>query len=119
MNSDDHDESLIARARAAVDREVEGLDAATRARLSAARRTALAELEARRGGFAPGWAPVGVAAAVAVVAVGVTLSMRAPLPAAGVEPATEFELLLTNDDLALYDEELEFYAWLEEQGDAG
>lgn len=130
------DEALIAQAQAAVDREVEGLDAATRAKLSAARRNALAELEASgRGalpGWRPGWVPVGAAAAVAVIAVGVALTVsapptvgsgRGPTPAAA-EPATEIEALLADEDLALFDEELEFYAWLEEealdeQADAG
>jgi hypothetical protein len=117
MNDDSNkaDEALIARAQAAVDREVEGLDAATRARLNAARRSALAELEAPRRGFAPGWVPVGAAAAVAVIAVGVALGNRGPAPEVAAEPATELEVLLADDELALFEEELEFYTWLDEQ----
>ena len=109
------DEELIARAQAQVDREVEGLDVATRARLSAARRTALAELEAPTWGFGAGLVPIGAAAAVAVIAVGVALSPGAPAPDAAA-PATEIEVLLADEDLALFDEELEFYGWLDEQG---
>lgn len=126
MNGNDEqgrDDALIARAQAAVEREVEGLDAETRARLSAARRAALAELDAPgRGaasGWRPGWVPVGAAAAVAVIAVGVAFSARTPAPEAAfkaaLEPATELEVLLADEDLALYDEELEFYDWLDEQ----
>jgi hypothetical protein len=113
------DEELIARAQREVDREVEGLDAATRAKLNAARRAALAELEAPRRGFAHAWVPVGAAAAVAVIAVGVALDRPGPAPEVAAEPATELEVLLADDELALYEEELEFYAWLDEQANAG
>ena len=112
------DEELIARAQLEVEREVEGLDAATRARLNAARRSALAELDAPRRGVAFGWAPVSAAAAVAVIAVGVALN-RGPATVEVAEPATEIEVLLADEELALYDEDLEFYAWLDEQADAG
>ena len=115
MNNDDE---LIARAQREVDREVEGLDAATRTRLNAARRAALAELDAPRHGFAQAWIPVGAAAAVAVIAVGVALD-RGPAAPQPAEPATEIEVLLAEEELALYEEELEFYAWLDEQADAG
>ena len=111
------DEELIERARAAVDREVEGLDAATRTRLSAARRTALAELEGPGRRFAPGWAPVGAAAAIAAIAIGMALSARSPVlaPEVAGAPGAELEALLSEDDPALYDEDIEFYAWLDEQ----
>lgn len=116
MNSDEHDDDLIERARAAVDREVGNLDAATRSRLVAARRAALAELEAPRRSFTATWVPVGAAAVVAVIAVGVALNPRAPVPEAGVEADTAIELLLTDDDFVLYEDDLEFYAWLDESG---
>ena len=112
---DDEEEALIERARAALARDAESLDAPTRARLSAARRNALDALVPAKPGLQPGWLPVGVAAAAALVAVGVAFSARTPTPDAALEPASELEVLLGEDDPALYDEDLEFYAWLEEQ----
>ena len=109
------DEALVERARAAVAREAEQLDALTRVKLSAARRAALDELAQPRPGLQPGWLPLGAAATAALVAVGVALSLRTPPPEAGLEPVSELEVLLGDDDPALYDEELEFYAWLEQQ----
>jgi len=111
---DEQIEALTRRTRAALDREVEALDADTQRRLRLARHAALETLEAP---VRAGWMPVGAAAAVAVAAVGVALTLRGP--AAGPVPArdgaTEVELLLGEDDLALYAEDPEFYAWVEEQ----
>lgn len=122
---DDDFKELAGRTKAAFEREVEALDVATRQRLAAARRTALEQLDAPAR-LTPAWVPVGAAAAVAVVAVGVALSLRGPQPAVnqGRDGATELELLLGEDDPALYAEDPEFYAWVEEQtaegnGDAG
>jgi hypothetical protein len=112
---DQGDEALVARACAAVEREASQLDATTQGKLRAARRAALDALAPPRAGPQPAWLPVGAAATIALVAVGVGLSTRAPVPAAAIEPASEFEVLLGEDDPALYDEELEFYAWLDEQ----
>lgn len=127
----DGDARLMQRARAAFDAEAAALDSTTQRRLSVARRAALAGLEApQRGAFAQ-WAPLGAAAAVAVIAVGVTLSLRAPhgvsrgvpqgaapvavviapIANAATAPVAEMELLLGDDELALYDEDPEFYDW--------
>jgi hypothetical protein len=122
------DAELAQRARAAFEREAEALDAATRRRLAAARRAALDELEVRGARHAaPDWMPVG-AAAVAVAAVGVALTVRGPQPtpgadgvAAGVaisEPTSEMELLLGEEDLGMFAEDPEFVAWAVAQ-DAG
>lgn len=129
------DAELLRRAKTAFDAEAEALDAATRQRLAAARRAALAELEARGSRrLAPGWMPVGAAAAVAVAAVGVALTVRGPQPGAiapgaspasaaagdarGGEPASEMELLLGEDALGMFDEDPEFVAWAVEAAGA-
>lgn len=98
---------------------LEGLDVPTRARLAQARARALDAYDARSArsrnplGIA---VPVGVLAAAALAAwivSGPTASDRdAPL---GVADASDLEMLLGEEDLELY-EDLEFYAWLEEQG---
>ena len=116
---DDHDArdtDLIRRTQDAFGREAEVLDAATRATLTAARRAALAELDGSVRGTASRWIPLGATAAVAIVAVGIALALRGPQsqPAVAVvdDPrATEVELLLGDDDPALYSEDPEFYDW--------
>lgn len=126
---DPRDAELARRAREAFEREAEALDAATRQRLGAARRAAIEELEARLAGAArrsaPAWLPAGAAAAVAVAAVGVALTVRGPQPAPvgapggdAAEPATEMELLLGEDDLGMFAEDPEFVAWAVEEGAA-
>ena len=121
------DAALMRRAKAAFDAEASALDATTRGRLAAARRAALAELEAPERRATPAWLPVGAAATVAIVAVGVALSLRTPPPAAdrsvvaatmpgsivalAAEPVTEVELLLGEDELTLYAEDPEFVSW--------
>lgn len=115
------DAELIGRAGDAFTRDAEALDEITRQRLSAARRLALDELETPTRSRAFAWAPVGAAAVVAIAAVGVALVLRTPSapPAPGADDGrtTEMELLLGDDDPALYDEEPDFYAWAAEQAD--
>jgi negative regulator of sigma E activity len=127
-----HDAALMHRAKAAFDAEAAALDATTRGRLAAARRAALAELEVPARRATPAWLPVGAAATVAIAAVGVALSLRAPPPAApgaaadrsviaatmpgsivalAAEPVSEVELLLGEDELTLYAEDPEFVSW--------
>jgi len=123
----DQERALIERTKQALDRELEALDTATRVRLTAARRAALGRLEEAQGeerGARLGWLPTAAAVGVVVIAVGVALAPR-PAPVAGDdEPGAEVELLLAEDELAFYEQDPEFYAWLDEQlpagaGDAG
>jgi len=119
----DHDRSAFEeRTRAVFERSVADLDAGTRSKLTRARLRALRELE--RPALARQWLAGNaqtVAAALAVAAAGVgwlvvsTLSTpEAPMSPVGIAEVSDFELLLGDDDLELI-EELEFYAWLEEQ----
>jgi hypothetical protein len=110
-----NDDELIEHARRKVDAELEGMDKVTRLKLAATRRAALDQLAEPARGMQPGWLPVGAAAAVALVAVGVALGLRTPAPDAAAEAPSELEVMLGDDDPALYDDELEFYAWLDEQ----
>ena len=108
------------RAKDAFDESAAKLDAATRSRLTQARHRALEELPAARARRGWHWSalPAGAAAAVAVA---VVLYLR------GVDPISEpneqqavlgdLEILLDEGDLEMYDEEIEFYAWLEQQPD--
>ena len=112
------------RTREVFDHSVGELDGATRSKLTQARYRALAELE--RPGLAQqwlAWRPQAAAAALVVVAVGAGwLFIDGDAPLAPVESiadvtdsdVSDFELLLSDEDLELI-EELEFYAWLDEQ----
>jgi hypothetical protein len=100
------------------DRSTQAIDAATRSRLTQARVRALEELAERRP-YAWTWRasmlPVGAAAAAAIAAWLVLVQGNV-----GNEPqlqASNFgdlEMLLGEEDLEMI-EELDFYAWLEEQ----
>jgi hypothetical protein len=114
---------LERRSREAFDASVESLPAATRTRLARARALALAELHRRRPRWSAGWIPAGAAAAAAVVGVVLWQGAReGELPA---EPAfTAFEdldLVGGADELDMFEEDGEFYAWAAEQaaGDVG
>jgi hypothetical protein len=108
---------LERRAKEAFDESVAGIDAATRSRLTQARYRALQELER---GTRPIWvrslAPAGALAAVALAAV-VLLWRAEPGADGGLQtaPLADLELLLGEEELEMLDEEIEFYAWLEEQ----
>jgi len=113
MNIDNRE--FEARARAAFDASVEGLDGSTRSRLTQARHRALVGLTARPRLHA-GWLPVGAAAAAAVLAVALSVG-RGPMTPPGAAPMLAaahgevFDLLAVVDDLDLLAEDLEFYAW--------
>lgn len=112
MSTQDNEE-FERRAKALFDRSVDRLDASTRAKLARARANALNEVQPESSGrrwFV--WAPVAGVAAVAVASVAVLVETRTQR-----EPATpplEDLDLLAHEDLDMM-QDLEFYAWLEEQ----
>jgi hypothetical protein len=114
MSDRDPDDEIARRARAALDRSIEEIDPATRARLVAARRTALEGLDQPRRDFAGRGA---LATAAAFGAAGLVLAaswwLRKPAEPIALEGALDdVEILADGDDLELYDE-LEFYRWLD------
>ena len=115
MSDENVDKDLEQRAKRAFDASVTAVDAATRSRLTQARYRALAELRSRRSFWRTALAPVGAAAALAVVAWLVV--WQTPPTAGVVQEASlgDLEILLGEEDLEMLDEELEFYGWLEEQ----
>ncbi len=105
------------RLRHALDRSVEGLDAATLSRLNRARQAALAAASTRRRGWrwslrVGGLALAASAALALVLAPGLLSPPTPPLPAT----SSDFALLGEEIEPALL-EELEFYAWLDSQQD--
>ena len=101
------------RAKALFDESVDALDGATLSKLNRSRQLALAELADTPSRQWVRWAPVTGAAAAALV---VAIALRGPggidVPEGQVSSVTDFEILLSDDDLDML-EELEFYSWLD------
>jgi hypothetical protein len=104
------------KARELFEDSVERLDARTRSKLTQARNRALDEVKqgaARRRWV---WAPAGGFALAAVVAVGVVMWSGRPSPQPGPAALEDLEIVADSEDLELLqDQDVEFYAWLDEQ----
>lgn len=119
MTVRDRDDYFARRAKALFDDSVAELDAATRSKLTRARNRAL---ETRRPGALsvlslPSPAQAAVGAALVVIAAGwLSVAHRDAEPGdvAVIAGPSDWELLLGEEDLELF-EDLEFYAWLDEQ----
>jgi Protein of unknown function (DUF3619) len=110
MSKQPQDEAaFLAQLRATLDQSVESLDPATRTRLAAARRKAVAEMGKQRLPHKPIML-LAMAASVAVLAVGVSLWWPT---ATGTMPAMDDLSLLTAGEEFELLEDLEFYRWLE------
>jgi hypothetical protein len=115
-----NDREFEARARAAFDHSVEGLDGQTRSRLTQARHRALAAAPAR-----PAWQTLGLpvgAAAAALLAVAMWTGRDggpASVPQAAAVHGEMFDLLAAGEDLELLGEDPEFYAWAASLEDVG
>lgn len=113
------DTAWLEAARRELDAGVDAYDAATLSRLNRARQAAL---EAARTARRPAWRwPVAFAAAASLLVAVVVAPRLAPV-APAPDPAlggADLELLAASEDLALYEEDLEFYAWLDAQQPSG
>ena len=109
----------IERAVALLDESADSLDAATLSRLNRARQAALAQRRSAWSRWLVSGSLAGVTMAL-VLAFGIG-QRRAPLlrlvPVA-VEQAGDADVLVTDDNLDLY-EDLDFYAWLDAQQQDG
>ena len=103
----------------AFDASVRGVDAATRARLVAARERALESARGARSSLGWSWslAPSGALAAAAVVAVLVLGHHPRSTEVGPQQFPNDLEILLGNEDLAMLDDDIDFYSWLEDQPD--
>jgi len=108
-------------AKDAFDASVRELDAATRQSLVQARERALESAAGAKLGLGWSWslAPGGALAAAALVAV-LLIAHRERPPDVGAQLATgDLEILLGSEDLAMLDDDMEFYSWLEDQPELG
>lgn len=100
------------RTKALFGRSVSTLDAKTRAQLAQARAKALDELQHRPVQRWRVWAPVAGVAVAALASVAVLIETRSQRQPAAV-PLEDLDLL-AHEDLDMM-QDLEFYAWLDEQ----
>jgi len=106
-------------AKQAFDASVRGVDGATRARLVEARERALQNAGGARSSLGWSWslAPSGALAAAAVVAVLVLGHHPRSTEVGPQQFPNDLEILLGNEDLAMLDDDIDFYSWLEDQPD--
>ena len=122
----EHDEStateeerrLTEDAKALFDESVEQLDAQTLSRLNRSRQAALADLEHGGRPFfgINQWVPAAGVAAAALVVVVLWRGEPEEAPVATTANVTDFELILAEDSFEML-EDLEFYAWIDMEGD--
>jgi hypothetical protein len=96
---------------------VRELDAATRVRLVAARERALEKTGGVRSSLGWSWslAPSGALAAAALVAVLLVAHHPRSTEPGPPQFAGDLEILLGQEDLAMLDDDIDFYSWLEDQ----
>jgi len=106
-------------AKQAFDASVRSVDAATRARLVAARERALESAHGARSRLGWSWslAPAGAVTAAAVVALLLVSHHPRPTELGPQQFSSDLEILLGNEDLAMLDDDIDFYSWLEDQPD--
>lgn len=111
--TDERMRELERKSRAAFDQSVESLDAASRSRLTRARARALEELQHRRAAWSSTWLPAGAAAAAALAAVMLWQGEEGAVPASTPAFAAleDLDIVAGDEDLAMFDEDEEFYAW--------
>jgi len=104
-------------AKDAFDASVRELDAATRQRLVQARERALEGAGTTKLGLGWSWslAPGGALAAAALVAVLLVVHRERPELGPQQFGTSDLEILLGQEDLAMLDDDIEFYSWLEDQ----
>ena len=131
MNDNNDLPNWTAQAKHALDASAQNLDASTRSRLNRARQRALELARPRR--FRPWFVPAGLASACAVLlavavvwhrpitvapAGGSVFTVGTPgMPSAsgGGLSATDLDLVSSDDGIEFY-QDLDFYAWLDAQG---
>jgi len=104
-------------AKQAFDASVRELDAATRQRLVQARERALEDTGGTKLGLGWSWslAPGGALAAAALVAVLLVAHRERPELGPQQFSTGDLEILLGQEDLAMLDDDIDFYSWLEDQ----
>ncbi len=114
-----HDQdAIVSQVKAALDDSTANMDAATLSKLNRARQHAIAEATSRPA--VPTWLPAAAVTASLVIVVGLWSGLPTDDAAIDAMPAALLSdtLVLDDADIDLL-QELEFYAWLIEQENAG
>lgn len=121
--NDERDDAFAARSQTTWRAGDDDLDPVTTARLSAARRRAVERAGEPRRAWRQWWLPAtafaSVAAGVTVMALGLGVIGRSPESVPALPVAEGYELLAAEEDLALFEDDLEFYDWAVAVADAG
>ena len=113
------DRDFEERTKLLFDESVAALNGETRSKLTQARYRALKEMKGQQVvGWNSRWIPAGAAAVIAVLSLMLWQGQVEPANDGGFDMATviDLEILLTEVDLDMF-QELEFYAWLDEQAE--
>ena len=116
MSTEQRDREIERRAKQVFDASVASIDGHTRSRLAQARNQALETGRRPNHWYLPGRPRLVVAGAVAAALLAAVLVMQPLLPEAEHQLTTfdDLDILLGEEDLEFF-EDLEFYAWLDEQ----
>jgi hypothetical protein len=119
---DEKDDRLLARSRELFAESVANLDAATLSRLTRARHAALSAAVTPRVRLVRFWAPAASAAAALLVAVVLWTNQRpytaVPAGADNQSALEDIDIVASNEELDLLDEDIEFYRWAEQAPEA-
>jgi hypothetical protein len=114
------EERFVARVREVLEESAAKLDGGTRARLAGLRRSALASGQAREASSPRLWLRWPIWAAAATLALVATVYFTTPRPTPeqmAASAAEDLEIVTAADGLEFY-EQLDFYTWLAEDGNA-
>ena len=116
MNRNEREKLFLENVRKELDAGLDTLDTETLLRLRHARQRALGEAERTRRRFAlPKWVTAGGLATAMVVAVAVSFWSATSREVLPVQQAEDVEILTARDSVELC-KDLEFYRWLEDDG---
>jgi len=114
-NNTTADGEFVDQAKKLFDESVDRLDGETRSKLNRGRQVALAEIRSGSRRWVQ-WAPAGGVAVAAVAALVVWMGNPQFDMMDSPEVASDMEILLTEDSLEML-EDLEFYSWIEFDGE--
>jgi len=120
MNSEEQEKAFVDEIRNLLGENGSQNDAYVRMRLRSARLKALEAVQDTLPWYLriPRWVGAGAVAAAMVLVIAVTLWMSAERRALTAGQVEDLELLTTHEQLELY-KDLDFYRWLENNGNAG
>jgi hypothetical protein len=120
MRSEEREDAFVDEVRRMLDQSGSEVDARVRMRLRSARLRALEAAQEHVPWYVriPRWVGAGALATVMVLIIAVTLWLSAERSALTARQVEDMELMATHEQLEMY-KDLDFYRWLENNGNAG